>query len=45
MAENNIIVGREFLPYSEWNRVSLGISHEISAFCLTLKDFRIKGWI
>lgn len=45
MAEHNIIVGREFLPYSEWSRVSLGTPHEISAFCLTLKDFRTKGWI
>lgn len=45
MAERHIVVGREFPPYSDYNRVSLGTPPEISAFCLALKDFRVKGWI
>lgn len=45
MKKRNIMVGREFLPYSEWNRVSLGTPLEISAFCLALKDFRKEGWV
>ncbi|QPB79777.1 aminotransferase class I/II-fold pyridoxal phosphate-dependent enzyme [Proteus sp. GOKU] len=45
MKEANIMVGREFPPAFGWSRLTLGTPEEMSAFVITLKAFRAKGWI
>ncbi|PAF53417.1 aminotransferase class I [Helicobacter sp. 13S00482-2] len=45
MEDKHIIVGREFSPLSQWNRISLGVPAEMNAFTNELRNFRKKGWI
>lgn len=45
MQDRHIMVGREFPPFSQWNRISLGIPAEMRAFTNELRKFRQKGWI
>ncbi|PAF52131.1 aminotransferase class I [Helicobacter sp. 13S00477-4] len=45
MKDSHILVGREFPPYLNWNRISLGTPDEMEIFTATLKSFRKKGWI
>ncbi|MFW2178201.1 MULTISPECIES: pyridoxal phosphate-dependent aminotransferase [unclassified Moraxella] len=45
MKENHVWVGREFLPITGWNRLTLGTPEEMSVFVTVLKSFREKGWV
>lgn len=45
MEDRHIIVGREFPPFKQWNRISLGIPAEMRAFTNELRNFAKKGWI
>lgn len=45
MEDKHIIVGREFPPFKQWNRISLGIPAEMRAFTNELRNFAKKGWI
>lgn len=45
MGDRHIIVGREFPPFKQWNRISLGIPAEMRAFTNELRNFAKKGWI
>ena len=45
MAEAGFLVGRDFPPMLDWNRLSLGLPEDMSRFCDTLRDFRSKGWV
>lgn len=45
MQDRHIIVGREFPPFKQWNRISLGIPAEMRAFTNELRNFAKKGWI
>lgn len=45
MEDRHIIVGREFPPFRQWNRISLGIPAEMRAFTNELRNFAKKGWI
>ena len=45
MAEAGFLVGRDFPPMLDWNRLSFGLPEDMSRFCDTLRDFRGKGWI
>lgn len=45
MAAQNIMVGRAFPPFVNWNRLTLGTPGEMKAFVKVLKSFRAKGLI
>ena len=45
MAEAGFLVGRDFPPMLDWNRLSFGLPEDMSRFCDSLRDFRGKGWI
>ncbi|MDO7252384.1 pyridoxal phosphate-dependent aminotransferase [Helicobacter cappadocius] len=45
MQDRYIMVGREFPPFTQWNRISLGIPAEMRAFTNELRNFAKKGWI
>ena len=45
MAEAGFLVGRDFPPMLDWNRLSFGLPGDMGRFCDTLRDFRGKGWI
>ena len=45
MAEAGFLVGRDFPPMLDWNRLSFGLPEDMGRFCDTLRGFRRKGWI
>lgn len=45
MAEAGFLVGRDFPPMLEWNRLSFGLPEDMGRFCDTLRHFRQKGWV
>ena len=45
MADAGFLVGRDFPPKLDWNRLSFGLPEDMERFCVTLKEFRHKGWI
>ena len=45
MAEAGFLVGRDFPPKLDWNRLSFGLPEDMGRFCDTLRGFRGKGWI
>lgn len=45
MADAGFLVGRDFPPKLDWNRLSFGLPEDMGRFCETLRDFRNKGWI
>lgn len=45
MAEANIMVGRAFPPFNDWNRLTLGTPGEMKAFVKVIREFRAKGLI
>lgn len=45
MAEAGFLVGRDFPPMLDWNRLSFGLPEDMGRFCDTLRDFRRKGWV
>ena len=45
MAEAGFLVGRDFPPLLDWNRLSFGLPEDMGRFCDTLRDFRTKGWV
>ena len=45
MADVGFLVGRDFPPKLDWNRLSFGLPEDMGRFCETLRDFRKKGWI
>ena len=45
MREAGLLVGRDFPPMLEWNRLSFGLPNEMDRWASTIKDFRRKGWI
>ncbi len=45
MADGGFLVGRDFPPKLDWNRLSFGLPEDMGRFCDTLRDFRTKGWI
>lgn len=45
MADAGFLVGRDFPPKLDWNRLSFGLPEDMGRFCDTLRDFRKKGWV
>jgi histidinol-phosphate aminotransferase len=45
MAATGLLVGRDFPPMLDYNRLSFGLPEEMDRWANTLKDFRRKGWI
>ncbi|MDA0328102.1 MAG: aminotransferase class I/II-fold pyridoxal phosphate-dependent enzyme [Gemmatimonadetes bacterium] len=45
MAETGLLVGRDFPPMLDHNRLSFGMPDEMDRWAATIKDFRRKGWI
>lgn len=45
MADNGLLVGRNFPPMLDHNRLSFGLPNEMDRWASTIKDFRTKGWI
>lgn len=45
MADAGFLVGRDFPPKLDWNRLSFGLPEDMGRFSDTLRDFRKKGWI
>jgi histidinol-phosphate aminotransferase len=45
MADAGLLVGRNFPPMLDHNRVSFGLPNEMDRWAATLKDFRKKGWV
>lgn len=45
MRESGFLVGRPFPPFTEHNRLSLGLPEEMTAFVETLRGFRDRGWV
>lgn len=45
MDEAGFLVGRDFPPMLDWNRLSFGLPGDMGRFCDTLRGFRRKGWI
>ena len=45
MAEAGFLVGRDFPPMLDWNRLSFGLPEDMGRFCDTLREFRRKGWV
>ena len=45
MAEAGLLVGRNFPPMLDHNRLSFGLPDEMDRWAETIKNFRRKGWI
>lgn len=45
MAQAGLLVGRDFPPMLDYNRLSFGLPNEMDRWADTIKDFRGKGWI
>jgi len=45
MADAGLLVGRDFPPMLDHNRLSFGLPDEMDRWADTIKDFRRKGWI
>ena len=45
MADAGLLVGRDFPPMLDYNRLSFGLPSEMDRWAETIKDFRRKGWI
>ena len=45
MADAGFLVGRDFPPKLDWNRLSFGLPEDMARFCETLRDFRAKDWV
>lgn len=45
MAEAGLLVGRDFPPMLDHNRLSFGLPDEMDRWASTIKDFRRQGWI
>ena len=45
MADAGFLVGRDFPPKLDWNRLSFGLPDDMGRFCDTLRDFRGRGWV
>ncbi len=45
MADAGFLVGRDFPPKLDRNRLSFGLPDDMGRFCDTLRNFRKKGWI
>jgi len=45
MADTGLLVGRNFPPMLDHNRLSFGLPNEMDRWADTIKDFRRKGWI
>jgi histidinol-phosphate aminotransferase len=45
MAERGLLVGRDFPPMLDHNRLSFGLPEEMDQWASAIKDFRKKGWI
>jgi histidinol-phosphate aminotransferase len=45
MREAGLLVGRDFPPMLEYNRLSFGLPEEMEVWADAIKGFRAKGWI
>ena len=45
MADVGLLVGRDFPPMLDYNRVSFGLPNEMDRWAEAIKGFRSKGWI
>jgi|TARA_B100000405_G_scaffold140736_1_gene98580 histidinol-phosphate aminotransferase len=45
MADAGLLVGRNFPPMLDHNRLSFGLPEEMDQWASAIKDFRRKGWI
>ena len=45
MAAAGLLVGRNFPPMLDYNRLSFGLPNEMDKWAETIKDFRSKGWV
>jgi histidinol-phosphate aminotransferase len=45
MRQAGLLVGRDFPPMLDYNRLSFGLPEEMDRWAETIKDFRRKGWI
>jgi len=45
MADAGLLVGRDFPPMLDHNRLSFGLPNEMDRWAATIKDFRSKGWV
>jgi histidinol-phosphate aminotransferase len=45
MADVGLLVGRDFPPMLDHNRLSFGLPEEMDRWASAIKDFRSKGWI
>ena len=45
MADAGLLVGRNFPPMLDHNRLSFGLPDEMDRWASTIKDFRSKGWV
>ncbi|MEM7417133.1 MAG: aminotransferase class I/II-fold pyridoxal phosphate-dependent enzyme [Gemmatimonadota bacterium] len=45
MASEGLLVGRNFPPMIDHNRLSFGLPNEMDQWASAIKDFRSKGWI
>lgn len=45
MAAEGLLVGRNFPPMLDHNRLSFGLPNEMDRWASTIKDFRSKGWV
>jgi histidinol-phosphate aminotransferase len=45
MAERGLLVGRDFPPMLDHNRLSFGLPNEMDQWASAIKDFRARGWI
>jgi histidinol-phosphate aminotransferase len=45
MADAGLLVGRDFPPMLDHNRLSFGLPDEMDRWAATIKDFRKKGWV
>lgn len=45
MAAEGLLVGRNFPPMLDHNRLSFGLPNEMDQWASAIKDFRSKGWI
>ena len=45
MADEGLLVGRDFPPMLDYNRLSFGLPNEMDRWAEAIKGFRKKGWI
>jgi len=45
MAEEGLLVGRDFPPMLDYNRLSFGLPNEMDRWAEAIKGFRKNGWI